>query len=81
MQAAETIDLPQPKLSRLLNGQFRGVSVSKMLEAINRLGRDVKLLLGRINLWLSLEDRDELRSFDVESKQNISLRLQRQNQR
>jgi predicted XRE-type DNA-binding protein len=46
MQAADTIGLPQPKLSRLLNGQFRGVSVSKMLESINRLGRDVQIVIG-----------------------------------
>jgi predicted XRE-type DNA-binding protein len=46
VRAAETIGLPQPKLSRLLNGQFRGVSVSKMLVAINHLGRDVKIVIG-----------------------------------
>jgi predicted XRE-type DNA-binding protein len=46
IQAAETIGLPQPKLSRLLNGQFRGVSVSKMLEGINHLGRDVQIVIG-----------------------------------
>ena len=46
MQAAVTIGLSQPKLSRILNGQFRGVSVSKMLEAINHLGRDVQIVIG-----------------------------------
>ncbi len=46
MQAAEAIGLPQPKLSRLLNGQFRGVSVAKMMEAISGLGRDVQIVIG-----------------------------------
>lgn len=39
MQAAEIIGLPQPKLSRLLNGQFRGVSVSKMMELCAKISQ------------------------------------------
>ncbi len=46
MRAAEAIGLPQPKLSRLLNGQFRGVSVAKMMEAISSLGRDIQIVIG-----------------------------------
>lgn len=46
MQAADAIGLPQPKLSRLLNGQFRGVSISKMMEAIVALGREVQIVIG-----------------------------------
>ncbi|MDR1921190.1 MAG: helix-turn-helix domain-containing protein [Candidatus Adiutrix sp.] len=46
IQAAEIIGLPQPKLSRLLNGHFRGVSVSKMMEAIVALGREVQIVIG-----------------------------------
>ena len=46
MQAAETIGLPQSKLSCLLKGQFRGISISKMMEAINCLGRDVQIVIG-----------------------------------
>ena len=46
MQAAEAISLPQPKLSRLLNGHFRGVSISKMMEAIVALGREVQIVIG-----------------------------------
>ncbi|MDL2259805.1 helix-turn-helix domain-containing protein [Deltaproteobacteria bacterium OttesenSCG-928-K17] len=49
MQAAETIGLPQPKLSRLLNGHFRGISVSKMMEAIVALGREVQIVIGAEN--------------------------------
>lgn len=47
IQAAENINLPQPKLSRLLHGHFRGVSVSKMLKAVARLGCDVKIVIGQ----------------------------------
>jgi predicted XRE-type DNA-binding protein len=46
MQASEVIGLPQPKLSRLLNGEVRGVSVAKMLEVIVALGRDVQIVIG-----------------------------------
>lgn len=46
MQASEIIDMPQPALSRMLKGQFRDVSVSKMLEAISRLGRDIQIVIG-----------------------------------
>ncbi len=44
--AAELIGLPQPKLSGLLRGQFRGVSEAKMLACLTRLGRDVRIMVG-----------------------------------
>ncbi len=44
--AAEIIGLPQPKLSGLLRGQFRGVSEAKMLACLTRLGRDVRIVVG-----------------------------------
>jgi len=40
--AAEIIGMPQPKLSGLLRGQFRGVSEAKMLSCLTRLGRGVR---------------------------------------
>lgn len=46
VEAAEIIDLPQPKLSGLLRGQFRGISEAKMLNCLTRLGRDVKIVVG-----------------------------------
>jgi predicted XRE-type DNA-binding protein len=46
VEAAEIIGLPQPKLSGLLRGQFRGVSEAKMLNCLTRLGRDVKIVVG-----------------------------------
>jgi predicted XRE-type DNA-binding protein len=45
-EASEIIGMPQPKLSGLLRGQFRGVSESKMLNCLTRLGRDVKIVVG-----------------------------------
>ncbi|MDR0701839.1 MAG: helix-turn-helix domain-containing protein [Azoarcus sp.] len=45
-QTAEIIGLPQPKLSKMLNGQFRGISQAKLLECLARLGRDVQIVIG-----------------------------------
>ena len=44
-QAAEILFMPQPKLSGMLRGQFRGISEAKMLECLNRLGRDVQIVV------------------------------------
>ena len=44
-QAAEILGIPQPKLSGLLRGQFRGISEAKMIECLNRLGRDVEIVV------------------------------------
>ncbi len=45
MQAAELLGISQPKLSGLLRGQFRGISESKMLECLTRLGRDIQIVV------------------------------------
>lgn len=45
-QAAEVLGLTQPKLSKMLRGQFRGISEAKMLDCLARLGRDVKIVVG-----------------------------------
>jgi predicted XRE-type DNA-binding protein len=45
MQAAEILGMPQPKVSSMLRGQFRGISEAKMLECMNRLGRDVEIVV------------------------------------
>jgi predicted XRE-type DNA-binding protein len=44
-QAAEVLGISQPKLSGLLRGQFRGISEAKMIECLNRLGRDVEIVV------------------------------------
>lgn len=45
-QAAEVLGIPQPKLSKMLRGQFRGISQAKMLECLKLLGRDVRIVIG-----------------------------------
>ncbi len=38
--------LPQPKVSGILRGVFRGVSVEKMMECLQGLGLDVHISVG-----------------------------------
>lgn len=45
-QAAEVLGIAQPKLSKMLRGQFRGISQVKMLECLQLLGRDVQIVIG-----------------------------------
>jgi len=45
-QAAEVLGVTQPKLSKMLRGQFRGISEAKMLDCLLRLGRDVQIVVG-----------------------------------
>lgn len=45
IQASEILGMPQPKLSGMLRGQFRGISEAKMLACLNRLGRDVEIVV------------------------------------
>ena len=44
-QAAELLGIPQPKLSNLLRGQFRGISETKMIDCLTRLGRNVEIVV------------------------------------
>ena len=44
-QASALLGIPQPKLSNMLNGRFRGISEAKMLECLTRLGRDVQIVI------------------------------------
>ena len=45
VEAAEIPGIAQPKLSCMLRGQFRGISETKMLECLNKLGRDVEIVI------------------------------------
>jgi len=45
-EASNVLGLPQPKLSNMLRGQFRGISEAKMLNCLTRLGRDVQIVVG-----------------------------------
>jgi len=44
-QASNILGMPQPKLSEMLRGKFRGISQAKMIECLNRLGRDVDIVV------------------------------------
>ncbi len=44
-QAAELLGMPQPKVSLMLRGQFRGISETKMLDCLARLGRDIDIVV------------------------------------
>ena len=45
-QAAKVLGLTQPKLSKMLRGQFRGISEMKMMDCLVRLGRAVRIVIG-----------------------------------
>jgi predicted XRE-type DNA-binding protein len=44
IQASALLGMPQPKLSNMLRGRFRGISESKMLECLTLLG-DVQIVV------------------------------------
>jgi len=45
-QAAKVLGMTQPKLSQMLRGQFRGISETRMMDCLVRLGCDVKIVVG-----------------------------------
>lgn len=45
VEAARVVGLPQPKLSGILRGQFRGVSERKLIDCLTNLGRDVEIVV------------------------------------
>jgi len=44
-QASEILAMPQSKISNMLRGNFRGISEAKMIECLNSLGRDIKIIV------------------------------------
>jgi predicted XRE-type DNA-binding protein len=42
-KAATVLGIPQPKLSSMLRGQFRGLSERKLMDCLTRLGQDVQI--------------------------------------
>jgi predicted XRE-type DNA-binding protein len=44
-QAAELLGMPQPKLSNLLRGRFRGFSERRLMDCLTKLGRDVQIVV------------------------------------
>jgi predicted XRE-type DNA-binding protein len=45
VEAGQLLGIPQPKLSNMLRGQFRGISETKMIECLTRLGRNVEIVV------------------------------------
>jgi predicted XRE-type DNA-binding protein len=45
VEVAAIVGLPQPKLSGILRGQFRGVSERKLIDCLTGLGRDVEIVV------------------------------------
>jgi predicted XRE-type DNA-binding protein len=45
-QAPKVLGMTQPKLSKMLCGQFRGISEMKMMDCLVRLGCAVKIVVG-----------------------------------
>ena len=43
--AAALLEMPQPKRSNLLNGQFRGFSERRLMDRLTKLGRDVQIVV------------------------------------
>jgi len=44
-EAAAKLGLPQPKLSKLMRGQFRGISERKLMDCLTRLGRNIEIVV------------------------------------
>ncbi|MGB7190903.1 MAG: helix-turn-helix transcriptional regulator [Acidobacteriaceae bacterium] len=44
-QAAKIMGLTQPRLSKVLRGEFRGISEAKLMECLIRLGCEVKIVV------------------------------------
>lgn len=45
MQAGQLLGLPQPKVSALLKGNFRGISERRLMDCLIRLGNDVQVVV------------------------------------
>lgn len=46
-QAASIIEIPQPRLSKILRGQFLNISESKLLHCLNKLGFDIQIKVSK----------------------------------
>jgi predicted XRE-type DNA-binding protein len=43
--AARVLGLTQPKISKLLKGQFRGISERRLLHCLTQLGNDIEIVV------------------------------------
>jgi len=49
IKAAQIVGLDQPTLSKLLRGRFRSVSIEKLADMLNALGRDGTIVVGALH--------------------------------
>jgi predicted XRE-type DNA-binding protein len=42
-EAAKLIDIPQPRVSKIVNGRFHDISESKLMHCLNKLGYNIKI--------------------------------------
>lgn len=47
-KAAELMGVDQPKISRLLRGDFKGFSMQRLMTMLTHLGRDIEIVVGPI---------------------------------
>jgi predicted XRE-type DNA-binding protein len=45
MEAGDLLGLPQPKVSALLRGHFRGISERRLMDCLTKLGSDVQVIV------------------------------------
>src|SRR3546814_12605486 len=45
-QAAELMGMSQGRVSNMLRGHFHGISETKLIDCLTRLGRDVQIVVG-----------------------------------
>jgi predicted XRE-type DNA-binding protein len=63
--AAKRMGLSQPDVSRLLNGQFRDVSVERLMRLLTRLGCDVDITIRNHGQAAAPRDTIRLRAASV----------------
>ena len=42
-EAAKLMDIPQPRVSKIVNGRFHDISESKLMHCLNKLGYNVRI--------------------------------------
>jgi predicted XRE-type DNA-binding protein len=45
MEASELFGMPQPKVSAMLNGRFRGISEERLMRCLLALGQNVQIVV------------------------------------
>lgn len=47
-KTAERLEMSQPKLSDMLRGKYRGISVQKMTSYLNLLGQEIEIVVRKV---------------------------------